>query len=162
LHGTRFYIFPFNLGIELDHSIIKSYMRLFLLGVTVLAFTACHRSASPAKSNTTTTTSTTETKTAPAEEAPTVMVNGDGKVVTPTVKTKSGAKVYPVTSARSFTPAQKQNLIYRYKTVPPKVLNVPDKLAKKNARGTYYVLKSKFWYWKQADGFFYLDENYYN
>lgn len=137
-------------------------MRLYLFVAIVFAFIACHRSATPAKTETSTSAATPENKTAAAEDAPTVMVNGDGKVVTPSVKTKSGAKVYPVTSARSFTPNQQKNLMFRYKTVPPKVLNVPEKLSKTNARGTYYVYKNKFWYWKQKDGFFYLDENYYN
>jgi hypothetical protein len=42
------------------------------------------------------------------------------------------------------------------------VLNVPESLAKTNAKGTYYVYKKKFWYWKKGDGYFYLDETYYN
>lgn len=135
-------------------------MRILVAGAVLFCLVACHRNTNPPKS----TTSTTETKaeTKPAEETATVMVSGEGKVVNSSVKTKTGTKAYPVTSARSFTPAQKQNLMYRYKTVPPRVLNVPEKLSKKNARGTYYVYKNKFWYWKQADGFFYLDENYYN
>jgi hypothetical protein len=137
------------------------YMRTCLVGLLLLVFTACHRSVTPSKP-TNNNESAAEVKTAPAEETPTVMVNGEGKVVNSTVKTNSGAKVYPVTSARSFTPNQQKNLVYRYKTIPPRVLNVPDKLAKKNAKGSYYVYKNKFWYWKQADGFYYLDENYYN
>lgn len=132
-------------------------MRPYVFGIALLLCTACHRSAVPPKTN-----NTTEIKTAPVEETPTVMVNGEGKVVTPSVKTKSGTKVYPVTSARSFTPNQRKNLMYRFKTVPPKVLNVPESLAKTNTKGSYYVYKSKFWYWKRADGFYYLDENYYN
>jgi hypothetical protein len=138
-------------------------MRIALVALVLIAFTACHRSVSPAKpADSSTPTGSTEVKTPPVEEGPTVVVNGDGKVVNSSVNTKSGAKVYPVTSARSFTPNQQKNLMYRYKTVPPRVLNVPDKLARKNARGSYYVYKNKFWYWKQADGFYYLDENYYN
>ena len=62
---------------------------------------------------------------------------------------------------RSFTPAQRQNLIYRFKMVPPRVLFVPDKLVSKTARGYYCVYKKKFWYWKKEDGLFYLDETYY-
>src|SRR6476620_4332283 len=119
-------------------------MRICLVGLSFLVLAACHRSVTPSKPAT---ESTTDAKTAPAEEAPTVMVNGDGKVVNSTVKTTAGAKAYPVTSARSFTPNQQKNLMYRYKTVPPRVLNVPDKLAKKNAKGYYYVYKKKFWYW---------------
>jgi len=130
-------------------------MRFFALFAIVIFLAACHRKITTEK---TTTTSTDK----PAEAAPTVVVSGDGKVVTPTVKTKSGEKVYPVTSARSFTPNQKKNLMYRFKTIPPMVLNVPDSLAQKNANGSFYVLRKKFWYWKKADGFYYLDETYYN
>jgi len=135
-------------------------MRIYLAGVALVLLAACHRNTNPPSS--TSTETKTESKAPPAEESATVVVSGEGKVVNSSVKTKTGTKAYPVTSVRSFTPAQRQNLIYRYKTVPPRVMNVPEKLAKKNARGTYYVLKNKFWYWKQADGFFYLDENYYN
>lgn len=120
----------------------------------------CSRKAVPEKTHETSTADSATT--APAEEKPTVMVDGSGNVVNPSVKTPSGKKIYPVTSARSFTPAQKQNLMYRYKTVPPKVIHVPESLARKNAKGTYYVYKSKFWYWKKSDGYFHLDENYYN
>jgi len=119
---------------------------------------ACNRKSVPSKP--THTVSTTPAS-KPAEETATVVVSGDGKVVNSTVKSKSGSKVYPVTKARSFTPNEKKNLMYRFKTVPPKVLHVPESLAKKNAKGSYYVYKNKFWYWKKPDGYFYLDENYY-
>lgn len=134
-------------------------MRLCFLLIATLVIVSCHRTVAPAK-NTPATTSAS--KPAPAPEAPVVVVNGDGKVVTPSVKTKTGSRAYPVTSARSFTPNQKKNLMYRFKTVPPRVLNVPASLAQQNANGSYYVYKGKFWYWKKSDGFYYLDENYYN
>ncbi len=118
---------------------------------------ACNRKTVPEKPTHTATTEAPK----PAEETATVVVSGDGKVVNSTAKSSSG-KVYPVTQARSFTPNQKKNLTYRFKTIPPKVLHVPESLAKKNTQGTYYVYKNKFWYWKKGDGYFYLDENYYN
>lgn len=132
---------------------MKFYSILFVL----MAFVACNRKTVPPKPTSTTTTEAAK----PAEETATVVVSGDGKVVNSTVKSSSG-KVYPVTQARSFTPNQKKNLMYRFKTIPPKVLHVPESLSKKNTQGTYYVLKKKFWYWKKSDGYFYLDENYYN
>jgi hypothetical protein len=128
-----------------------------LLFLFILA--SCHRKSVPGATHT---ASTEATPVKPVEEKPSVVVTGDGKVVNPTVGTTTGAKVFPVTAARSFTPNQKKNLIYRYKAVPPMVLNVPESLAKTNAKGTYYVYKKKFWYWKKGDGYFYLDETYYN
>lgn len=133
---------------------------VYLLALVVLV-AACKRNTIPSKP-THTASETAATPEKPAEETATVVVSGEGKVVNPSVKTSSGAKVYPVTRARSFTPNQKKNLMYRFKTVPPKVLHVPDSMAKKNAKGSYFVYKDKFWYWKKPDGYFYLDENYYN
>lgn len=135
-------------------------MRLYPLCLLLLLAVACKRKTVPDGPTHTASTSTSAPK--PAPEAPTVVVSGEGKVLNPTVKTNAGTKVYPVTQARSFTPNQKKNLMYRFKTVPPKVLHVPETLAKKNSQGSYYVYKSKFWYWKKTDGYYYLDENYYN
>lgn len=64
-------------------------------------------------------------------------------------------------SIRAFTPDQAKNLAYRFKQIPPRVLFVPDNLAKKGRKGYYYKYNDKFWYWKKEDGYFYLDENYY-
>ncbi len=63
--------------------------------------------------------------------------------------------------ARSFTPSQRQNLIYRYKMIPPRVFFIPDRLANQTARGYYIIYKKKFWYWKKEDGLYHLDETYY-
>jgi hypothetical protein len=62
---------------------------------------------------------------------------------------------------RAFTPDQAKNLAFRFKQIPPRVLYVPDNLAKKGRKGYYYKYNDKFWYWKKDDGYFYLDENYY-
>lgn len=134
-------------------------MKVYLFGCILLLAIACNRKAVPPSTHKTTEAGSTAPK---AEETATVVVSGDGKVVNPTVKTTSGARVYPVTSARSFTPNQKKNLMLRFKTVPPKVLHVPESLAQKNSKGSYYIFKKKFWYWKSSDGYFYLDDNYYN
>ena len=64
-------------------------------------------------------------------------------------------------SIRAFTPDQAKNLAFRFKQIPPRVLYVPDNLAKKGRKGYYYKYNDKFWYWKKDDGYFYLDENYY-
>jgi len=64
-------------------------------------------------------------------------------------------------ATRAFTPDQAKNLAHRFNQIPPRVLLVPDNLAKKGVKGFYYKYQNKFWYWKKDDGFFYLDENYY-
>lgn len=64
-------------------------------------------------------------------------------------------------ATRAFTPNEAKNLAFRFKQIPPRVLFVPDNLAKKGRKGYYYKYNNKFWYWKKADGYFYLDENYY-
>lgn len=64
-------------------------------------------------------------------------------------------------ATRAFTPDQAKNLAHRFNDIPPRVLLVPDNLAKKGVKGYYYKYQNKFWYWKKDDGFFYLDENYY-
>jgi len=94
---------------------------------------------------------------------PLIVIDEKGEIITSRDKLPGdiGTKVDYKKIARSFTPAQRQNLIYRFKMIPPRVLFVPDKLASKTARGYYVVYKKKFWYWKKEDGLFYLDETYY-
>ncbi|RFM29626.1 hypothetical protein [Deminuibacter soli] len=60
-----------------------------------------------------------------------------------------------------LTAEQRNNLLARQKTLLPLALYVPDAYAGKSPRGQFYKYKSKFWYWKKADGFYYLDEIYY-
>lgn len=64
-------------------------------------------------------------------------------------------------AVRAYTPNEAKNLAFRFKEIPPRILFVPDNLAKKGVKGYYYRYENKFWYWKKEDGFFYLDENYY-
>jgi len=149
--------------------------------ICLLAFTACHRKAIPEKTENVTVVmpnkkgaaipppKVTETKpdsavsttTNPAPSAM-IVIDGYGNVLTPEEKLPDSS-IKPDYSqiARAFTPQQIANLKARYKTVPPKVLYVPDVYARKTYRGTYAVYKKKFWYWKKEDGLFYLDEIYY-
>lgn len=92
---------------------------------------------------------------------PVIVVDGKGNMIS-SDKLPEGVSAPDNSVVRAFTPAQTKNLAYRYKYIPPKILYVPSNLAKTTSRGTYYVYNKKFWYWKQADGFFYLDPNYYN
>ncbi|HEY0298789.1 MAG TPA: hypothetical protein VGB84_06175 [Arachidicoccus sp.] len=64
-------------------------------------------------------------------------------------------------ATRAFTPNQAKNLAHRFNEIPPRILLVPDNVAKKGVKGYYYKYENKFWYWKKDDGYFYLDENYY-
>jgi hypothetical protein len=104
-----------------------------------------------------------ETPAATAAFAPMIVIDEKGKVITSRDKLPEevASKVnYPKIS-RGYTPAQRQNLIFRFKMVPPRVLFVPDNLATKNAKGTYVIYRKIFWYWKKEDGLFHIDETYY-
>ena len=95
--------------------------------------------------------------------SPLIVIDGTGEVINSRSKLppEIASKVDYNAITRSYTPAQKQNLIFRFKMLPPRVLYVPDRLVSKSARGFYCVYKKKFWYWKKEDGLFYLDETYY-
>ena|SRR6476660_6933191 len=152
----------------------------------LLSITACHRKSVPSKTtNATVITNPTTTKkvnpppntsaaepkpdsamyTAPAAPAPSAMivVDGYGKILTPSSKLPPDTSVNAdyTKLSRGFTPQELANLRARYKTVPPRVLYVPDQYTLKSMRGTYCIYKKKFWYWKKDDGLFYLDEMYY-
>jgi hypothetical protein len=92
-----------------------------------------------------------------------VVIDGNGRIVTPKDKLPVEDNIHPdySTIARAFTPAQKANLTLRYKTIPPKIIYVPEVFTSKSLKGTYIIYKKKFWYWKKEDGLFYLDETYY-
>lgn len=94
---------------------------------------------------------------------PMIVIDEAGTIITSRDKLPASVadKVDYRKISRSFTPEQRQNLIYRFKIVPPRVLFVPDHLASKTTRGYYCVYKKKFWYWKKEDGLFHLDETYY-
>lgn len=99
----------------------------------------------------------------PAGMAPMIVIDDKGRIVTGKEKLPEEVadKVNFTKITRGFTPVQRQNLIYRFKLIPPRVLFVPDALASKSAKGTYVVYRKKFWYWKKEDGLFHLDETYY-
>lgn len=87
-----------------------------------------------------------------------VVSDGFGKVIDPGDST---IKFNKLQLSKGFTTQQKLNLKTRYNTIPPRVLYVNQQLQQQSARGTFYVLQKKFWYWKKGDGLFYLDDKYY-
>ena len=95
--------------------------------------------------------------------SPLIVIDEAGKVITPReqLPAELAEKVDYKKITRAFTPQQRQNLITRFKMVPPKVLFIPDQLTSKSARGTYIIYKKKFYYWKKDDGLFHLDDTYY-
>lgn len=92
-----------------------------------------------------------------------VMADGYGNLVTPpqNLPANSGVKYNNLELSKSFTVQQRANLQARYKTVPPRVLYVPDQASSSSLKGSYYIYKKKFWYWKKTDGLYYLDAKYY-
>lgn len=95
--------------------------------------------------------------------APMIVIDEKGSVITSRDKLPEdiAGKVNYSKISRGYTPAQRKNLIFRFKMVPPRVLFVPEQLATKNAKGTYVIFRKKFWYWKKEDGLFHIDETYY-
>lgn len=134
---------------------------LLFFGLFTSILFSCHKKIIPVKTE----PEVTENPANSSNALPLAMIviDGHGNVLTPKDKLPVDAGINPDYSkiARSFTPRELANLKIRYKTVPPKVIYVPEIYAKKTARGTYAVYKKKFWYWKQEDGLFYLDKTYY-
>ena len=92
-----------------------------------------------------------------------VIADGYGKLITPqqNIPQDAGISYNNLQLSKGFTTQQRANLQARYKTVPPRVLFVPAQYSLNSLKGSYYILKKKFWYWKKSDGLFYLDEKYY-
>jgi len=128
----------------------------FLFGLAVIfIFSSCHRHTIPPASN---------PPAASIYANPVIIVDAHGNIVASAndLPPNADKTILNVENARGYTPEQQKNLAYRYKYIPPRIMFVPDALAKTTNRGMYYVYKSKFWYWKKPNGYFYLDETYYN
>ena len=100
---------------------------------------------------------------APVYVRPLIIVDARGNfaVTDSTLPAGASKDILNPANARAYTPAQTKTLAYRFGKVPPRILYVPSSLAKKSAKGTYYVLDKKFWYWKKSNGYFYIDDNYF-
>ena len=135
-------------------------MRYLLCCVVVMSLiiSSCHRKSVPESST------TEETKpVAPVYTRPIIIVDARGNfaVTEATLPAEASKEILNPANARAYTPAQTKTLAYRFGKVPPRILYVPASLQKKSARGTYYVLDKKFWYWRKSNGYFYIDENYF-
>ncbi len=158
--------------------------KYFLLIYICFLFAACSRKTVPAKvsngavvtenNNTTTNNntnilnnnSTTDTSSSVNNSemlAFIVVTNGYGKIINGQDALPADADVHfnNLQLSKGFSAQELSNLKARYKTIPPRVLFVNPAKQSSSARGTFYILGKKFWYWKQKDGFFYLDEKYY-
>ncbi len=100
---------------------------------------------------------------APVATKPVIIVDprGNFAVTEKTLPADAPKEILNPANARAYTPAQTNALALRFGKVPPRILYVPAALAKKSAKGTYYVFDKKFWYWKKSNGYFYIDENYF-
>ena len=94
---------------------------------------------------------------------PVIIVDARGNfaVTDSTLPADASKSILNPANARAYTPAQTKTLAYRFGKVPPRILYVPESFQKKSAKGTYYVLEKKFWFWKKSNGYFYIDENYF-
>ncbi|MFT4156216.1 hypothetical protein [Parafilimonas sp.] len=92
-----------------------------------------------------------------------VIADGYGRLITPqqNLPQDTGISYNNLQLSKGFTTQQRANMQARYKTIPPRVLYVPQQYARSSLKGSYYIYNNKFWYWKKSDGLFYLDEKYY-
>lgn len=92
-----------------------------------------------------------------------IVSNAYGKIITNQQSLPADANVEynELQLSKGFSAQQLTNLKTRYNIIPPRVLYVNPVNQLSSARGSYFVLAKKFWYWKKKDGLFYLDEKYY-
>ncbi len=148
----------------------------FILAILFLVATSCHRRTVASRDNgggvkpllseseaTGGAASTSGAPVTPVVIKPVIIVDARGNfaVTEATLPTDASKDILDPANARAYTPAQTKTLAYRFGKVPPRILYVPSTLQKKSAKGTYYVLDKKFWYWKKSNGYFYIDENYF-
>ncbi len=92
-----------------------------------------------------------------------IIADGYGRLVTSqqNLPQDAGIKYDNLQLSKGFTTQQRANLQARYKTIPPRVLFVPQQYSLSSLKGDYFIYNKKFWYWEKKDGLFYLDEKYY-
>jgi len=63
---------------------------------------------------------------------------------------------------RSLSRKQRRKLEKRYGFIPPLVIYVPDRYVTRTPRGEFYMYTNGLMYQKQRDGYFHLDDRYFN
>jgi|GEM_PF-3942281 len=63
---------------------------------------------------------------------------------------------------RSLSRKQRRKLEKRFGFVPPVVMFVPDRYVTRNGRGDVYVYNNGFTYHRERDGYFHLDDRFFN
>lgn len=152
--------------------------KIIFLSIIIIA-ASCSRKTVPAKSsngtiiydndpsnnnsNETITTDTVSELNNSSSLAFIIVTDGFGKIINRQQSLPTDADVHfnELQLSKGFTAQQRLNLKTRYKTIPPRVIYVNPQNHQSSARGSFYVLGKKFWYWKKKDGLFYLDEKYY-
>lgn len=157
-------------------------MKKFLFAIYFISILlSCSRKSIPSKTNTeinnnntndtamtitdsmNTNPSTTDSATTISANKVMIIADAYGRLITPEEDLPQDAdiKYNNLQLSKGFTVQQRANLQARYNTVPPRVLYVPAQYSSSSLKGSYYILKKKFWYWKKSDGLYYLDQKYY-
>ncbi|WP_288072054.1 hypothetical protein [Hydrotalea sp.] len=128
---------------------------IIALVLVMLSFQACTYKTNPVK--------TPPRPAAPSAPAAFIVVDGMGNILTPKDRfpLAIGQQVNYTQITRAFTPNQRKNLLYRFNSIPPKIIYVAPAYTLHSLKGTYCIYKKKFWYWQHSNGLFYLDETYY-
>jgi len=130
--------------------------KVSILLAAAILLVACSRKTVPVQS-------LSENKSTVTAPVAMIVIDGYGRILTPKQKLPANENIKAdyARMARAFTPNERKNLLYRFKTIPPRVIYVSEPYTQHSLKGTYCVYKQKFWYWKKAGGLFYLDKTYY-
>ncbi|MEP6682995.1 MAG: hypothetical protein ABJA35_07040 [Parafilimonas sp.] len=151
----------------------------FIISCCILFFISCSRKTVPSKpnyalnngkENTEVPTDSSYESMPPVDSTKMVSANSVsivadayGRLLTPqqSLPQDAGIEYNSLQLSKGFTPQQRANMQARYHAIPPRVLYVPQELSSSSLKGSYYIFKKKFWYWKKSDGLYYLDQKYY-
>jgi hypothetical protein len=97
-------------------------------------------------------------------DRPVVVIFGDGSKNSPgNLPPGQAKKIYGHKSAKAFAPGQQKKYRDRYGRVPPIVISIPDSRGKRDGSGKwYYQDEDSFIYWKNSDGYYHIDDKYFN